>query len=411
MLTVQADIMKSIIYLLVGYIKQYASFIIRLIFITVLITAIAPIAVRVNLMPQQTVESSLPQLCVHTRLIDEVQEWVIQKSLVDVRELGAAAIVEFFPWAYIEHQQGQYQWAQADRIIQHARNQGLTIIARMGLVPEWARPSTEERFTTFNELPAEAYDDFAHFVGLFAARYRDSVQHIIIWNEPNLAFEWGYQQPDPAHYAELLSVVYPEVRAANPDAVVLAGALAPTIEPAGSPHAMNDILYLQGMYEAGAAQWFDALAIHTYGFTHAANAEPAFDQLNFRRAELLREIMVEHGDEDKPVFITESGWNDNPRWTLAVNPAERIAYTLNAFQWIEDHWDWAQALCLWAFRYPRPTYSYPDNFTLVTSEFQYKPIYYELQSMARGWDSDDTDHTAGTPQQEDQLWLPAPTIP
>jgi hypothetical protein len=401
--------MNAILVLLLNYIRNYSGIVIRFIFIAALISFFKPIVIQLPPLLPQTISTNFPRLCVHTRLIDEVQEWVIQKSLVDVRELGATTIVEFFPWAYIEGQRGNYHWAQADRIIDRARTQGLTVIARVGLVPEWARPSTEERFTTLNELPLDAYDDFARFVAAFATRYQDSVQHIIIWNEPNLAFEWGYQQPDPAQYVHLLSTVYPVVKAAQPDVIILAGALAPTIEPAGSPNALNDLLYLEGMYEAGAARWFDALAVHTYGFTEPPESEPAFDRLNFRRAELVRDIMVKRGDVDKPVFITESGWNDHPRWALAVNPAERIAYTLNAYDWMEEHWDWAQSLCLWVLRYPRPTYSYPDNFTLVTTEFQYKPIYYELQGAARSGLIPEVHGVQ--PSSQVQLWLPAPPDP
>jgi polysaccharide biosynthesis protein PslG len=402
-------LMKTLILLLLDYISNYSGTIIRFIFIAALISLFTPIAIRLPTGIPSPISTKIPKLCVHTRLIDEVQEWVIQKSLEDVRKLGATTIVEFFPWAYIEGEPGRYDWTQADRIIHHARMQGLTVIARMGFVPEWARPSTAERFTTLNELPAESYDDFAAFVAAFAARYRNEVRHLIIWNEPNLSFEWGYQYPDPAQYVRLLSVVYPSVKVAQPDVTILAGALAPTIEPAGSPNALNDLLYLEGMYEAGAELYFDALAIHTYGFTDPPEAEPAFDRLNFRRAELLREIMVEYGDIDKPVFITESGWNDHPRWTLAVNPAERIAYTLDAYRWVEENWDWTQNLCLWALRYPRPTYSYPDNFTLITTEFQYKPIYYELQNAAQN--GLETETSIISSSSEEQLWLPAPLDP
>ena len=81
------------------------------------------------------------------------------------------------------------------------------------------------------------------------------------------------------------------------------------------------------MYEAGAAEYFDGLAVHAYGLTFPALAEPDPQVLNFRRVELLREIMVAYGDEDKFMFITETGWNDHPRWTMAVRPAQRIQYT------------------------------------------------------------------------------------
>jgi hypothetical protein len=372
---------------------------VQLAVIWLLLNTIAPTGVRVALDSPQTVQTAKPLMCVHTRLIDEVQEWVIQKSLQSVREIGADTIVEFFPWAYIESSPGQYNWRQTDLIVKHAQNQGLRVIARMSFVPDWVRPDPKEQQTTLNYLPDNAYDSFADFVAVFAGRYVGVIDDIIIWNEPNLAFEWGYRPPDPAAYAKLLAEVYSRGKGANPNVNVLAGALAPTIEPPGSPHALNDLLYLEALYAAGAAAHFDSLAVHTYGFTEPAEADPAFDLLNFRRAELLRAIMVKYGDADKRIYITESGWNDHPRWTKAVRPAQRIAYTLEGFAWAEANWAWAEKLCVWALRYPRPTNSYPDNFTLITTDFVYKPIYFELQAYARGFD--------GRVEGE-RLWLPAP---
>jgi polysaccharide biosynthesis protein PslG len=373
--------------------QSYWVWAIRIILIWLILGALRPPANRAPLEPQQTVETIKPLVCVHTRLIDEVHEWKIQRSLQLVREMGANTIVEFFPWAYIEKTNDHYDWQQTDRIIRHAHNQGIHIIARMGFVPAWARPDNN---TTLNYIPDESFTEFAEFVATFAARYAGTVDDIIIWNEPNLAFEWGYREIDPTDYVRLLEAVYAPTHAANPNVRILAAPLAPTLEPPGSPHGLNDLLYLEALYEAGAADYFDVLAVHTYGFTEAPEAEPAPDVLNFRRAELLYEIMTRYNDQDKPVFITESGWNDNPRWTKAVRPSQRIAYTINAFKWAEKQWDWMDKLCVWAFRYPRLTLSYPDNFTLVTPDFQLKPIYYAIQNYARGWERDEN------------LWLPAP---
>ncbi|NDJ59899.1 MAG: cellulase family glycosylhydrolase [Chloroflexi bacterium] len=357
---------------------------------------LVPAAPRAPLGPPQTVETIKPHVCVHTRLIEEVEEWKIQRSLELTRALGAETIVEFFPWAYIETAEDRYDWTQADRIVSHARNQGIRIIARMGLVPAWARPDPAEALTTLNTLPPASYADFAAFVAEFAARYAGVIDHLIIWNEPNLAFEWGYQSVDPAGYVDLLRAVYDQVKVANPDAIILAGALAPTLEPPGSPHGLNDLIYLERMYQAGAADYFDALAVHTYGFTEPAAAESHPDLLNFRRAEQLYAVMQRFDDGDTPVYITETGWNDHPRWTMAVSPSQRIGHTIAAFRWAEVNWPWLEQMCLWVLRFPLPTLSYPDSFTLITTDFQLKPIYHAVQAYARGF-----------PQTE-TLWLPPP---
>ncbi len=171
-----------------------------------------------------------PKVGVHTRLTDEVEAWKIQASLAMVREMGAPWIVEYFPWAYIEPERGKFTWDHSDTVISDAENQGLTVIARLGMVPDWARPDPRAMETTFTYLAPERYADFAAFVGAFVARYRDSVAHIIVWNEPNLSFEWGYRPVDPAAYVALLRAVTPAAHVANPDVVVLGGALAPTLE-------------------------------------------------------------------------------------------------------------------------------------------------------------------------------------
>jgi polysaccharide biosynthesis protein PslG len=366
---------------------------IRLGLLLLVLSFIAPVTHRVLLPPPQSVETLQPHVCVHTDLIHEVEAWAIQRTLATVREMGAETIVEFFPWGYIEGPPGQYDWRQTDRIVRHAENQGIRIIARMGLVPTWARPDD----SPMNLLSSDQDDAFADFVAVFAARYAGRINHLIIWNEPNLAFEWGFDDYSPARYADLLATVYPRVKAANPETVILAGALAPTLEPVASPNGTDDLIYLRDLYDLGADAHFDALAVHTYGFDQPATADPHPRTLNFRRVELLRQIMREY-DDDKPVYITESGWNDDSRWSYAVSPARRIAYTLDAYQYSAEHWPYVEELCLWIFRHPYPRGNYRDDYTLVTPEFQLKPIYSAVQAYARGW------------QDDSPLWLPPPEI-
>ncbi len=371
------------------------------IYIALLTLAIAlavprPAPDHVPLGAQQRVETTVPLLCLHTLLENEVQEAKIKRSLILARELGATTIVQFFPWAYHEPSKGRFNWERADRILAHANRQGLQVIARLGLVPAWARPSSAETTSTLNYLPADSFEHFARYAAAFAQRYAGAVKALIIWNEPNLSFEWGYRQVDPAAYARLLRASYAQIKAANPDMLVLAGALAPTLEKEGSAAGLNELDYLDAMYRHGAGDVFDALAIHTYGFRDPPAAEPDRERLNFRRAELLREIMIAHDDGDKPAFITEFGWNDHPRWTGAVRPSQRSAYTIQAYDYAQSNWDWLESLCLWALRYPADLLSYPDNFTLVSADFRKKPIYFALQDFSR------------QRAKSEALWLPPP---
>jgi hypothetical protein len=381
------------------WLRQHGLWLVRGLLVLALVRSISPAPPRAIVGVPQTVETTQPHLCVHTRLMEEVDEWKVQRTLALVREMGAPTIVEFFPWAYLEPEDDSYNWESADRVVRHAKNQGIRVLARMGLVPGWARPDEDERRTTLNELPDDSIDEFAEFVAAFAVRYAGQIDHLIIWNEPNLAFEWGYRPVDPAGYVRVLRTVYTAVHAANPDAVVMAAPLAPTLERPGSPAGLDDLLYLEAMYEAGLADVSDAIAMHTYGFTQPPDETPATEVLNFRRAELHHAVMARFGDADTPVYITETGWNDHPRWTKAVTPSQRIAYTLDALRWTNERWPWAQTLCLWVMRFPAPTGSYLDDFTLVTPDFQLRPIFSAVQASARGWSPGEA------------LWLPPPSSP
>lgn len=344
----------------------------------------APQRPLVALGPQQHVHTGNPLMGIHTRLTDEVEPWKIKRSLEMVREMGTPWIVEYFPWAYHEPAPGRYDWTHADLVVDHARRQGLTVIARLGFVPEWARPDPDVQATTFTYLDEAHYDEFAAYVAAFAQHFAGRVSHLVIWNEPNISLEWGYRPVDPEGYAALLQAVYGPAKAANPEVVVLGGALAPTLAPIGDPEGMNDLAYLERMLAAGAGGAMDALAVHAYGWQAPPDAPANPGAVNWRRTELLRRLLVEAGHEAMPIYVTEGGWNDHPRWTKAVQPSQRAAFTLRAYQLAAEEWPWCRAVVLWAFRYPRPANTYQDNFTFVTADFFPKPIYYAVQRYARG---------------------------
>ncbi len=285
---------------------------------------------HLRLPPQQQVITKVPILGVHTRLTDEVEQSKIQRTFEMVRQMGASWDVEYFPWNYIQGNSSRdWSWSHPDLLINHAQRQGLQVIARLDSTPVWARPKdTNETY-----LDPSHYADFGNYVYEFVRRYHGQVAAYVIWNEPNLAYEWGYRAPDPEAYAALLKVAYASAKAADPRAVVLAAPLAPTNENDGL--AMDDVVFLQRLYAAGGGAAFDGLAVHTYGWRNAPAQPPNEDEVNFRRVELLRQVMVSQGDPDKKIYVTETGWNDYPRWIRAVSPSQQLEYSVQAVQLAE----------------------------------------------------------------------------
>lgn len=326
-----------------------------------------------HLPPAHTVDTINGKIGVHTRLAGTGDEQMIVDQLTAVREMGASYIVDLFPWAYVQPRGPRtFEWHGADLLIKHARQQGITVVARLDIVPQWARP----RQTSDRLLEPEQYEQFGQYAAAFAARYRDDVRYIQIWNEPNLHFEWGGREPDPAAYAALLRVVVPLVKGANPDAQIVAGNFSPG--PAVPGVRTDDLQYLRAMLAAGAP--FDVLGVHAYGARAPADEEGHPDRVNFRRVEVYREAL-RLGNFARPIIVTEGGWNDHPRWVSAATPAQRLRWTVDAYR-MSAGWDDVIAVCFWQWQLPL-TYSYQDNYSFVTADGRPKAVYYAVQAYAR----------------------------
>ena len=67
----------------------------------------------------------------------------------------------------------------------------------------------------------------------------------------------------------------------------------------------------------------------------------------------------------------------------AVRPAQRVAYTLGAYEWARERWPWCRVVAIWAFRYPAPVHNYQDYYTFVTDDFRPRSIYLAVQEATR----------------------------
>ncbi len=107
----------------------------------------------------------------------------------------------------------------------------------------------------------------SNWVAGIAAAGADAIE---VWNEPNLPREWQSGYISPQAYTDLLCSAYAAIKAANPGTWVISAAPAPTGYFGGChPHGCDDVPWLQGMYNAGAANCFDFIGAH-----HNAGATP-----------------------------------------------------------------------------------------------------------------------------------------
>ncbi|MGD9318269.1 MAG: hypothetical protein PVG56_15640 [Anaerolineae bacterium] len=249
---------------------------------------------------------------------------------------GFTWLIQLLEWREVEPVPGEYFWEYPDWLVRAAEYYGLDLILRLDHPAEWALP-----------VDVAAY---AAFVQQVAARYQGRVTAYVIWNEPNLAAEWAGQPPDAGTYVDLLCAAQSATHSADPQALVISAGLAPTNHVDDS--ALDDRFYLQAMYDAGAAACFDILGAHPYGFAYPpTDPHGDHDSLNFARLADLRAIMVENGDERKPVWATELGWTTDPVGTeqqwLRVSEDEQSRYLLGALEQASQDWPWLERIAVW----------------------------------------------------------------
>jgi hypothetical protein len=320
----------------------------------------------------------------------EVETWKREETVRMAANAGIRWAKQHFVWAEIEPRPGDYHWEKYDAIVDLYAAHGIRVIARLDGAPAWAREDN-----TMPGRPPDDLADYGAFVYRFVDHYRDRVQHIQIWNEPNLYIEWGNRPVDPAGYVDLLRTAYQRAKEADRNVYVLSAPLAITLgEPhpeAGKWRAMNDLQFLEEMYEAGAAAYFDILSANAFGMDLPPDDPASPSKLNFARVALQREIMVRYGDADKAVWFNEYGWNAAPAsfsedeltWQRVSEEAQ-AAYTLQGIDLALENWSWAGVLNIWYFRQvgdiPPDQATY--YFRMVDVDFVPRRVYLAIEDRA-----------------------------
>ena len=330
---------------------------------------------------------------VNTFLQQEVEEEKRARSLQMAADAGFKFIRQEFQWEDIEIQSkgdfvdrrndpdGVDAWAKYDNIVDLAEQFDIEIIARLSNPPSWSRALPDEESGTL--APPDDFGDFADFAAVVAGRYRGRIHYYQLWNEPNGNDEWGLGDVDPEAFTELLCQAYEQIKQVDPQAVVLAGALTPTLAMNG--RNMNDLIFLQRMYNAGAGKCFDIMSAQGYGLWSGARDQRLKPTvINFPHNLLLRDIMVRNGDSRKPIWISEMGWNVVPEGMEArfgrVTEEQQARYTVEAYQRIQEEWPWVGVSNTWFLKRPADWEKEQSwyYFRLLEPDFSPLPVYNSL---------------------------------
>ena len=333
---------------------------------------------------------------VNTFLQLEADPDVVRHSFEIMRDAGVGWARQHFPWEDIEiHGRGDFEdrrhephrsaWDKYDRIVSLSYAYGVDLLARLDDPPDWAYAESASG-PVLHKGPPDDFADYGAYVAAVGERYCGQVRYYQLWNEPNIYPEWGEADVDPVGYAELLRVGAEALRAACPDAVVVSAALAQTTEPGG--RNMDDLRYLEALYDAGWQDHFDVMAVQAFGLWTGPTDRRVHPSLtNFNRLVLARDIMVARGDEEKAIWITEMGWNSAPEDIEAiygrVSEENRARYTRQAYERIAAEWPFVGPAFLWFLRRPNEEWhSRPEGwFRIVEPGWATTPTYSAMREL------------------------------
>ena len=233
-------------------------------------------------------------------------------------------------WHRIQSQRnGAYDWQDIDDAIALARKYNLKVLMQISGAPEWATGADKLSAAEKNALnarkiwvasfaPLPQYNnEFSNFVSALVKRYaQKGVIDYEFWNEPGNPEFWHdtiqNPRPNPEHYTDLLKIAYTAAHDAHNDVNVMAGGM--TVGNSNSSTGyVGPMEFLERMYRAGAKGYFDGLSHHPYGiyartFRDNGWANMIGDVVAPGGGEkTLYQIMSEHGDGNKKIWITEVG--------------------------------------------------------------------------------------------------------
>ena len=233
-------------------------------------------------------------------------------------------------WHRIQSQRnGAYDWQDIDDAVALARKYNLKVLRQISGAPEWATGADKLSAAEKNALNARKIwvasfapfpqynNEFSNFVSALVKRYAPKgVIDYEFWNEPGNPEFWHdtiqNPRPNPEHYTDLLKIAYTAAHDAHNDVNVMAGGM--TVGNSNSSTGyVGPMEFLERMYRAGAKGYFDGLSHHPYGiyartFRDNGWANMIGDVVAPGGGEkTLYQIMSEHGDGNKKIWITEVG--------------------------------------------------------------------------------------------------------
>jgi len=165
------------------------------------------------------------------------------------RRYGFQVKRDVFDWRQVHIAPGVFDWSIPDARTTDLLQAGVQPMPILCYTPRWA--AREPHAPHSERTPPLDIRDYEQYVRAAARRYHDRIRIWEVWNEENTGFFTGSAED----YALLQKTACITLRVTAPDALVVSGGTAGV-----------DLYFLQRLADAGALDYCDVLAVHTYAW-------------------------------------------------------------------------------------------------------------------------------------------------
>jgi hypothetical protein len=323
------------------------------------------------------------------------------EEMVRLKQGGVDSIRIPLVWSAVQQQRGgPFDWSGVDSSIDGAARAGIEVLPFLTGAPKWA-VAMNHRYRSPENLPvrtATQRSGWSTFVREAVARYgptgsfwsenptvpRRPIRTWQIWNEPN--FMYFVAKPNPAEYGKLVKLSFSTIRGVDPGAkLILAGLFARPSEATlkrKPPLAYFAAEFLDRLYRTtpGIKSKFQGYAIHPYTATYK-RLEPYIEE--------IRDVLKEHHDAGKGLWLTEVGWSSEPpskKNSFAKGPGGQATQLKGAFRVIESRarkWH-VQRVYWFSIDDQKGSCNFCDGSGLFAKGFKPKPAWRAYVNFAGG---------------------------
>lgn len=206
-------------------------------------------------------------------------------------------------WRRFEPEQGVFDWRLYDDVFGELAKRNIVIVANFNTIPGWAsvdKEGCDDSATEIYlcELREDMYGAFENAARAAVTRYA-WIEHWEFWNEPEM---WQRLGRDATVYLRNLRIFYDVAHEVNPEVVVAAQTLV-------GPEYMEYVYNIAASWYGPGNEPWDAISIHPYNWSYVPSPGSPPEELSYWRIQVLRQLMIDRGDADQPIWITEYGWN------------------------------------------------------------------------------------------------------